>query len=308
MSSQQQITKFVDVQSRKGNSVLSLTSTPLCNKRVRCSSSPENQETEFQETGCEAGKSNMAAVEVNLEMIFNEILELRKETKELKKETQELKKETQEYKQAVEFIGIKFDEMNKSIADLKAENNSLKTLCEDLKNERKLHAEKVEKLERAMDDQEQYSRRLNVLFDDIDESKQNLAQEVIERCKLINVDLHESDIEIVHRIGKKQQDRNRPVIVRLTSMASRNKIMISMRSLLHDLRKKKKSLSDLPRIREHLTPLRASLYKEARELQIQRKWTSCFVRDGTILVQRLNPPGPPDVVRSVQDMARLKRL
>ena len=196
MPVQQSITRFADNLNKKTDSVLSLTATLISGEKARCSISPNMQEEKKPQAGILKMSSN-----ISLEQIFNEIVKLRKEMKD--------------YNKSAEFFSAKFDDMNKAIIELRSENDSLKLLCEELKTEKEKRIEcekKIKILEAAIDSHDQYSRRLNLLFDDIDEKKVDMVSEVIEKCKQLQVDLSENDVEVAHRVGKKQGNNNRPII------------------------------------------------------------------------------------------------
>ena len=97
MLSQQYIIKFLDINTRNTDTLLSLVATPLINKRSRCFSLPEvcpGQKTE-----------KMPAV--NLEHILQKIVELRQENKDCN--------------QQLDFINLKFDDLAKTVNEMKSE-------------------------------------------------------------------------------------------------------------------------------------------------------------------------------------------
>ena len=109
---------------------------------------------------------------------------------------------------------------------------------------------------------------------------------------------------MAHRVGKKQGSSNRPIIARLASMRKRNEIMNSLRGILKEKRKKKESLIDVLRVRECMTPFRAS--SESRELQQEIKWSSRYVREGKIFVQHFPSPAHAFIIRTARDLEKLK--
>ena len=275
MSNQQSIKKYtvcVGIDTNKGDTILSpaFTTTPASKKRIRTLSSPELQQ---QDT-----KTSKMTEEVSLKVIYDEIVALRKETKE--------------YSRTVEFLSAKYDEVIKLFEKLQEENKETKKELRDekqkcIENERRIDdlEAKIDNLEVSADNQEHYTRRLNLLFD-IPENTKDITQAVIEWCGKLEVDLDEDQIDIAHKLGKAEFGKQRTVIVRFTTMKKRNEIINKMRSVLREKRRKKESLQDIPRIREHLTQWRANLFTAARQVQRDKKFCSSFVRNGIVFIQK----------------------
>ena len=106
----------------------------------------------------------------------------------------------------------------KNVSD--ANTNSMKAL-----NDRIFKLEKKLKLETERNTQlEQYTRRENLRFNNIKETEG-------EDCKALICDILQKDMKLdassikfhaVHRVGKKVQERTRPIILRFVSREDRN--------------------------------------------------------------------------------------
>ena len=95
-------------------------------------------------------------------------------------------------------------------------------------------AQRIDKLESLVDWQEQYSRH-NCLFvhgitKTNDESTDNLVLKTMN--EKLDVDIRENEIDRSHRIGRKKDgQRPRPIIVKLTRYNTRRKVFVSKRKL-----------------------------------------------------------------------------
>jgi hypothetical protein len=80
----------------------------------------------------------------------------------------------------------------------------------------------------------QYTRRENVRISGLpeasDKSAESLIRTVISLGDAVAVDIAESDVSAIHRLGKKTQNRSRQVIVRFTHRNVRNRVSIHKKS------------------------------------------------------------------------------
>jgi len=142
----------------------------------------------------------------------------------------------------------KIDKLESRIFDVEKENDNLKKEIEKVRKEAE-HREDV--LRQAVTDQDetisqqggringldQYSRRNNIIISGIQEDKTETPMQTTEKIvtilneKFINLNLHKSDIDISHRLGKIQTDRPRPIIAKFVSRLVRNEVMFRRREL-----------------------------------------------------------------------------
>lgn len=165
----------------------------------------------------------------------------------------------------IEFASNRFDEYEK---DRKEKDELIRSLRKDVDD----MAGIIDNLSLGLDRQEQYSRRNCLLFHNIPETNNESTDELI--IKTVADDLNETitndDIDRSHRLGKPQDGKTRPVIVKFARYYTRNKVF-----------KKKKNLKGKRvSITESLTKRRMAELKEAREkFSFENVWTS----DGKIL-------------------------
>lgn len=128
-------------------------------------------------------------------------------------------------------------------------------------------------LESKIDDLEQYQRRQCLRVFGVSETDgEDTDKLAIDVAKKIGVDLSVNDIDRSHRIGRKETDRPRPVIVKFVSYRKRNELF----------RSKKNLRGTGIVIREDLTKKRHALLQEAiTKFGLKNVWT----QDGAIIVK-----------------------
>lgn len=128
-------------------------------------------------------------------------------------------------------------------------------------------------LENKIDDLEQYQRRQCLRVFGVSETDgEDTDKLAIDVAKKIGVDLSVNDIDRSHRIGRKETDRPRPVIVKFVSYRKRNELF----------RSKKNLRGTGIVIREDLTKKRHALLQEAiTKFGLKNVWT----QDGAIIVK-----------------------
>ena len=170
----------------------------------------------------------------------------------------------------------KFEEALKEkedkIKELEDRINSLEEKNEDLITKNHDFCIKI-------DDLEQYSRRNCLLLHGVKEDDEENTDEIVLRtvAEEIGIEINEQDIDRTHRLGKpnRKDGKPRPIIVKFTRYAVRNKVYTYKRNL-----KGKRLL-----ITESLTAYRMKLLIEAQEkFGVKNVWTS----DGRILYKNNN--------------------
>lgn len=143
------------------------------------------------------------------------------------------------------FTGLLSEIVMGKLKEQEAEISSLKT--------------KVENLEMELDDLEQYGRRNALRISGAwPESDNEKTDDIILKMAKddLKVDLQPSDIDRSHRVGKKVDGKQRPILVKFTSYRSRNMIYRARTSLKgsgkslyinEDLTQKKNSLAFMTR-------------------------------------------------------------
>ncbi|XP_071095336.1 uncharacterized protein [Haliotis cracherodii] len=148
------------------------------------------------------------------------------------------------------------------------------------------------------DDLEQYSRRNSLRISGLPESKEeNTEALVMEVLRDLHPDLTASDIDRCHRVGKKNMDRNRQVIVKFVSYRNRHKVISNRRML----RQNRSSVY----INEDLTKHRSKLFKLTRDLKAKHLISSTWTYDGRVYVEE-QPEGVMRVILCESDLDRYR--
>ena len=158
--------------------------------------------------------------------------ELDKLRLEFKHELDEMKGELKSLKESISFTQDEVDTLKE-----KSEKN-LKEMKGGLEELKKTIATLEEKLKAAVEDNirlEQYTRRENLRFNNITEEEsedcKSLINEVIQ--DEMGIDTANIKFHAVHRVGKKIENRCRPIIVRFISREDRNQIWQNRGKIKH---------------------------------------------------------------------------
>ena len=113
----------------------------------------------------------------------------------------------------------------------------------------------------------------------------------------MGLDIQESDIDRVHRVGRKGvSDKIRPIIVNFTSYRVRG-IVFRAKSRLKSERTKSIYIN------EDLTKARSELFFKARQLKRDKRISDCWTFDGRILVK--NNHGAVTSITSPEDLQKV---
>ena len=199
-----------------------------------------------------------------------QLKELRKMFLESKENQIKGAEQLTELTESVKFINEKFDKYEE-------ERNKKDEIIEELKKENANLKEHLKDVEQNVDRQEQYSRRNCLLIHGIKEERNENTDDIV--VKFIQDHLQEEinfeDLDRTHRIGKVNNGKSRPIIVKFARYNVRKKIFHNKRKL------KGKNTS----ITENLTMLRVKKLNEARDLYDRNNvWTY----DGRIMVKDEN--------------------
>lgn len=143
---------------------------------------------------------------------------------------------------------------------------------------------KVTYLETTIDSVEQYERRDTIIVSGPSlpsevhtENAKNIIVNTIRNHLKINI--KDEDISVAHRLGKVNQNKKRPIIMKLVN-----------RSMKHDLVSACINLKPNLYINESLTPTRQALFKKVLAVRAQHraKFQQCHTQEGRIIVKLKN--------------------
>ncbi|ELU08188.1 hypothetical protein CAPTEDRAFT_202886 [Capitella teleta] len=143
---------------------------------------------------------------------------------------------------------------------------------------------RIESLESQNDALEQYTRRNSIRVTGLPEVEH---EDILDRTlKIVNEDLEVNppisimDIDRVHRVGRRNPDRPRSVIVKFSTYRARQSVM----------KMKKNIKTRLPStfLNEDLTKERSTFLYKARQMKRQKQITDCWTHDGAIVFKDNN--------------------
>lgn len=153
-------------------------------------------------------------------------------------------------------------------------------------------------LQDTIDDVDQYERRDTVIISGPslpdETTHENPTDLIVNTLKQkLHTNMTHSDINVAHRLGPKQQDKKRPIIVKFHNRAKKYELVqacITVKPQLY--------------INESLTPKRRSLYSMVRKIRAQHKhlFQQCYTSDGRIIVKLKNSTSKI-IITSEQNLA-----
>ena len=168
---------------------------------------------------------------------------------------------------------IKETVANVIIAELQSTIESNTAVIKELQCSVKEKDKRIEDLEGKLDDLEQYQRRQCLrIFGVKEEESEDSDKIVAEVSHKIGVEVQACDIDRSHRVGRRDGDRPRPIIVKFVSYRKRSEVYRNKRQL------KGSGIT----VREDLTRQRHGLLREAiTKFGLHNVWT----QDGVIVVK-----------------------
>ena len=120
----------------------------------------------------------------------------------------------------------RISDVEKDISGLKEDVQSLKIDQSALGQKIDSLGESVSHLKFELNRSEQYSRKSSIRVYGVRETDgERVGEKVIEKIKEeIDVDIDAKEIDIVHRVGKKSQDKTRGILVKLSLTRQRRKL------------------------------------------------------------------------------------
>ncbi|XP_077989956.1 uncharacterized protein LOC144444419 [Glandiceps talaboti] len=186
---------------------------------------------------------------------------------------------------SLDFFNTLVEEMHRSITTLQEENKQLRHSNESL-----LHS--IAEVERGLEEQNQYSRRENLEIQGIPETtEENTDDIIVAVLQRVADDITPEDIEVTHRIGRKDnRERNprpRPIIVKFSSRRKRDKVYKQRKNIRNTTTdmigyRSKNNIY----INENLTPLKRNLLKEVNDKRKKSGYKFLWTHNGNIYVKK----------------------
>lgn len=194
--------------------------------------------------------------------------------------------DVQEVKKSITFISDSFDAFKTTLEGVCTDVQGLRKDHESLKRENNELRKELAAAKADIIELKQYSRQNNIEIKGMPfDPKEKLEDTVQTLGTKLNIELHSSEIDVVHRVPSK--DREKPnIIVRFVSRSSRSKV-------LEAARKKRLTAIDFGftgntpiYVNEHLCVEKKVLLGKATHLRKERGWKFSWVKEGKILVRK----------------------
>lgn len=214
------------------------------------------------------------------------VKELAKMLQDLTTKFGKLDTDVQEVKKSITFVSDSFDAFKTTLESVRTDVQSLRKDHESLKTENNELKKELAAAKADIIELKQYSRQNNVEIKGMPfDPKERLEDAVQTLGTKLNIELHNSEIDVVHRVPSK--DKEKPnIVVRFVSRSSRSKVLEAAR---------KKRLTAINfgftedtsiYINEHLCVEKKVLLGKTIHLRKERGWKFSWVKEGKILVRK----------------------
>ena len=183
------------------------------------------------------------------------------------------------------------------IQDLETKVKARDDRIEVLENEVRLLKVQSSKFDGGIDEQEQYSRSNSVRIQNPnweEKEDENCTALVMKYAKDNDVELSYRDFDACHRVGKKQPNNPRPILVKFIRRDHRT-------ALLRTRTTQRQARSNIF-VNEDLTAMRAEAAREARSLVKKNKIASSYVFSGKIVISTND--GQSIRITNIQQLAK----
>ena len=178
------------------------------------------------------------------------------------------------------IIEEEIEKFKVDIADLKTKQSHLESKVNTMSEDIGFNHDHGRDLQFLLDRHEQYSRKNSVRIRGVrEEMGEDIEQVTLDTlAKELDLDMDRSEIDIIHRVGRRVDSKPRSILVKFLSHKSKEKVMRCKKNATHI------------RINEDLAPGIKTIFDEVssnrRFLNIDSVWTI----DGKIKFRYLNNP------------------
>ena len=181
------------------------------------------------------------------------------------------------------------------VGELKNEIAELKECIQEKDTKIQLMSTEIDELKQ---EQKRNSVKINGLPEANEDSEENTA-EVVSNFITTKMDIPmlKWQIESVHRVGKKERGKNRPIVLRFLSHDKKIQVMKAKKKL----RDSSARPGEQVYINDDLTEVRANIFKTARQAVKEKKISSTWVFGGRIFV-KIKATDNPTLVKSLSGL------
>ena len=250
-----------------------------------------------------------------MEKVHKELEELKgsllTEVGDMRKEMAEMRVELQEQKKSVIFFSENYDEIiernkviEEELAGLKEKNKEMveenDKLKEDIERERAERIEEAERIELLINPLEMERRADTLELHGCPEAeKENCKEAALKLLKRVVPDVIDSMVVQAYRVGKYDQERKRPILVRFNSRPMRNKVFAN-RGNLKKLTPDSKGSRFY--INENLPSNLRALLGKANALRKEKGYNFLWSNGGGIILVKKNETSKTIAIRKGSDL------
>ena len=265
----------------------------------KAKSSPENQQpqadkdTMWSNAGFNESELTLSQLKNMITTLATEVFNKQKEA--IKAEVDEevearLYDQSEEFEQLVDQLKDDLKTLKEENQSLKEENTKLKRRTDRLQFEISNKDSKIRELKMSTDAIEQlYARDLQIVGIPEIPTEQSIGDNIQSEMKFVvklvrekmNINLKPTDIENIHRMGKRKSDKTRDLVIRFKKTTTRN--------LIYNNRKKTAAHSDPKKniyVNDKLTEYRRDLLYAARQLVKHKKILAAWSQQGNVLIRK----------------------
>ncbi len=242
------------------------------------------EEVEWRVTAqCEEIEETVETLKDELKTMKQELTNTKQELNTIKKERETLKEENSKLKRCVERCEYKLSCIKrKQLKDLKI---------------------KIDEVEQKTLERDVQIVGIPELPEDLNGSEDDEMQLIVKLAdEKMGITLKTSNIEKIHRLGKRRTEKDRDLVVRFKSNTMRNKFYKKRKQTSNNLDQRKNVY-----INDCLTEYRRNLFYSARQLVKRKIVFAAWSQQGNILIRK-NEDDPPIHVHSHDHLAELQLI
>lgn len=211
---------------------------------------------------------------------------------ELKKGlTKVIEDEIEPVRKSMEFINTSCEELKAELVEMRKELKNIKAENIEIKTENGRLTKDLEEMKKELTDLQQYSRRSNLEIKGLPVVQgENLVSTLQNMACRLQIEVSESDIDVVHRVPSMNKKKESNVVVKFLSRTTRDKLLKAARKQkLNTLQLGFSSSAEESSpvyVNEHLCPAKKVLLGNALKAKKDKGWKYTWVTDGKILMHK----------------------
>jgi hypothetical protein len=216
-----------------------------------------------------------------------------------------IKEMIDDFQKSMEFFNKQHEEAMAKLVIMETEHISQKKQISALEEKMHERDKVIANLERRLMDSEQYARNRNIEITGVECHKDENLRKIMENiADTIGVELHEKDIDVIHRLPTRRGDGPPRIVAQFASRTIRNALLkhktraiIISKDVVH------RGVSDIRvYLNTHLTAEWKSLLWQAKQTGRPKGYTAIWFQDNKILAKKNISDARALVINSVEDL------